>query len=68
MYRRETIELVHAYYKIANRELAKETFNLVVAMSKTPYDSGKIKATEEEVDEFGEKPFSLWRPRVKETK
>ena len=35
MQRKETIELVRAYYKIPNRAAAKHLFDLIVAMSKT---------------------------------
>ena len=35
MNRQETIELVKAYYKIANRKAAKHMFDLIIAMSKT---------------------------------
>lgn len=37
MKRKETIELVKAYYKIPNRTAAKHLFDLIIAMSKT-YD------------------------------
>ena len=37
MNRKETIELVKAYYKIPNREAAKHMFDLIVAMSKSNY-------------------------------
>lgn len=39
MHRQETIELVKAYYKIANRKAAKHMFDLIVAMSKTTYNN-----------------------------
>jgi len=35
MKRRETLELVRAYYKINNRKIAKYLFDLIVAMSKS---------------------------------
>lgn len=35
MQRKETLELVKAYYKIPNRKAAKHLFDLIVAMSKT---------------------------------
>ena len=35
MQRKETIELVRAYYKIPNRTAAKHLFDLIVTMSKT---------------------------------
>ena len=38
MHRQETIELVKAYYKIANRKAAKHMFDLIVTMSKTTYN------------------------------
>ena len=37
MKKAETLELVNAYYKIANRKAAKHLFDLVVAMSKSQY-------------------------------
>lgn len=39
MHRKETIELVKAYYKIGNRKAAKHMFDLIVAMSKTTYNN-----------------------------
>lgn len=39
MNRRETLELVNAYYKISNREAAKYIYNLVLTMAKTQYVS-----------------------------
>ncbi|MFV0627502.1 MAG: helix-turn-helix domain-containing protein [Alphaproteobacteria bacterium] len=38
MHRQETLELVKAYYKIANRGAARHLFDLIVAMSKTNYN------------------------------
>lgn len=38
MIRKETLELVKAYYKIPNRAAAKHLFNMIVAMSKTSYE------------------------------
>lgn len=35
MKRKETLELVRAYYKISNRAIAKNLFNLMVALSKS---------------------------------
>lgn len=35
MKRQETIELVRAYYRITNRALAKQLFDLIVSLSKT---------------------------------
>ncbi len=35
MERKETLELVRAYYKIPNRAIAKNLFNLMVALSKS---------------------------------
>ena len=34
MHKKETLELVEAYYKIPNRKIAKELFDLIVALSK----------------------------------
>ncbi len=35
MKKRETIELVRAYYRITNRSLAKKLFDLIISLSKT---------------------------------
>ena len=35
MKRKETLELVRAYYKIPNRSIARNLFNLMVALSKS---------------------------------
>ncbi len=35
MHKKETLELVRAYYRITNRGLAKQLFDLVVTLSKT---------------------------------
>ena len=37
MKRAETLELVRAYYKIPNRVIAKNLFNLIVSLSKSAY-------------------------------
>lgn len=37
MLRQETLELVRAYYKISNRKVAKEFFNLLVMLAKTDH-------------------------------
>lgn len=37
MKRAETLELVRAYYKIPNRAIAKNLFNLIVSLSKSAY-------------------------------
>ena len=37
MLREETIELVNAYYKIPNRKVAKNLFDLIVSLSKNIY-------------------------------
>lgn len=41
MHRQETIELVKAYYKIPNRVAAKHMFDLIIAMSRTNYNTEK---------------------------
>ena len=41
MQKQETLELVRAYYKISNRQAAKHLFDLIVAMSKSPYLNSK---------------------------
>ena len=38
MKRKETMELVSAYYKIRDRELAKKLFDLILSLSKTSSD------------------------------
>ena len=43
MHRQETLELVKAYYKIANRGAAKHLFDLVVSMSKTNFNKEENK-------------------------
>jgi hypothetical protein len=35
MKKQETMELVRAYYRITNRALAKQLFDLIVSLSKT---------------------------------
>ena len=35
MKRKETLELVNAYYKINNRSIAKKVFDLMVGLSKS---------------------------------
>lgn len=37
MRKKETLDLVKAYYKIANRQAARHLFDLIIAMSKTQY-------------------------------
>lgn len=37
MQKQETLELVRAYYKIANRQAAKHLYDLIIALSKSPY-------------------------------
>lgn len=39
MQRKETIELIKAYYKISNRKAAKHMFDLIIAMSKSTYNN-----------------------------
>lgn len=39
MQKKETIELVKAYYKIPNRKAAKHMFDLIVTMSKSTYNN-----------------------------
>ncbi len=39
MQRQETIELVKAYYKIPNRTAARHLYDLILAMSKTSYNT-----------------------------
>ena len=38
MQKQETIELVKAYYKIPNRKMAKQLYDLIIALSKTTYN------------------------------
>ncbi len=48
MLKQETLELVRAYYKISNRQAAKHLFDLIVAMSKSPYVHAKEDNTEKD--------------------
>ena len=48
MLKQETLELVRAYYKISNRQAAKHLFDLIVAMSKSPYVHAKEDSTEKD--------------------
>ncbi len=41
MQKKETIELVKAYYKIPNRKAAKYLYDLIIAMSKTSYNNSE---------------------------
>lgn len=41
MRKKETLDLVKAYYKIANRQAARHLFDLIIAMSKTQYMCNK---------------------------
>ena len=43
MHRKETIELVKAYYKIPNRKAAKHMFDLIVSMSKSTQKDEELK-------------------------
>lgn len=44
MQRKETIELVKAYYKIANRKAAKHLYDLMVALSKSSYNVDEMES------------------------
>lgn len=44
MKKRETLELVRAYYKIPNRQAAKHLYDLIIAMSKSSYLHSKEEA------------------------
>lgn len=46
MNRKETIELVRAYYKIPNRKAAKHLYDLIIAMSKTTYNHADTSSDE----------------------
>ena len=37
MRKKETLDLVKAYYKIGNRQAARHVFDLIIAMAKTQY-------------------------------
>ena len=41
MQKKETLELVRAYYKIPNRQAARYIYDLIMAMSKSPYLNSK---------------------------
>lgn len=41
MRKQETLELVRAYYKIGNRKVAKNLYDLIISMSKSPYIHNK---------------------------
>ena len=49
MERKETLELVRAYYKIPNRSIAKNLFKLIVALSKS--NSNLAMAEKEDKDD-----------------
>ncbi|MBO6281874.1 MAG: helix-turn-helix transcriptional regulator [Alphaproteobacteria bacterium] len=49
MKKAETLELVRAYYKIPNRTVAKNLFNLIVALSKST--AGLARVDEEDQDD-----------------
>ncbi len=46
MKRAETLELVRAYYKIVNRTLAKNIFNLLVGLSRSNYNTPDLESLE----------------------
>lgn len=48
MKRAETLELVRAYYKIPNRVIAKNLFNLIVALSKSTAGMAQVDKDKEE--------------------
>ena len=50
MKRKETLELVRAYYKIPNRSIARNLFNLMVALSKS--NSNLAMAEKDSDDKF----------------
>ena len=48
MKRAETLELVRAYYKIPNRVIAKNLFNLIIALSKSTASMAQVDKDREE--------------------
>lgn len=48
MKRAETLELVRAYYKIPNRVVAKNLFNLIIALSKSTASMAQVDKDKEE--------------------
>lgn len=48
MKKQETLELVRAYYKIPNRVVAKNLFNLIVALSKSTAGLARVDSDDEE--------------------
>lgn len=51
MQKEETLELVRAYYKIANRQAAKHLYDLIIAMSKSAYLHNKEEIKEMDFSE-----------------
>ena len=49
MKKQETLELVRAYYKIPNRAVAKNLFNLIVALSKSTAGLARADSDDEEL-------------------
>ncbi len=49
MKKQETLELVRAYYKIPNRAVAKNLFNLIVALSKSTAGLARVDSDDEEL-------------------
>ncbi len=47
MRKQETLELIRAYYKISNRSVAQNLYNLIVSMSKSTYIQNKEDSDEE---------------------
>ncbi|MBQ9235907.1 MAG: helix-turn-helix transcriptional regulator [Alphaproteobacteria bacterium] len=48
MRKQETLELVQAYYKISNRKVAKQLFDLMLTMAKSQYIHNKEQSLEEQ--------------------
>ncbi len=47
MRKQETLELVRAYYKISNRNVAQNLYDLIISMSKSPYMQNKEDSEED---------------------
>ena len=48
MHKKETLELIRAYYKIANRQAARHLYDLIISLSKSPYLNGKADSVKKE--------------------
>ena len=51
MQKQETLELVRAYYKIANRQAAKRVYELILALARSSYLNSKEDADKDETSD-----------------